>query len=58
MLEQKNKDLVSIDEELQFAKTYIRLLKMRFEDSIVLDMLTYSSEPEAKIIPFVIAITF
>ncbi len=34
VLEQKNKDLVSVDEELQFAKTYVKLLKMRFEDSI------------------------
>ncbi|MCK0156986.1 2TM domain-containing protein [Cellulophaga sp. F20128] len=51
VLEQKNKDLVSVDEELQFAKTYIRLLKMRFEDSIVLDIPEQSSNPEAKIIP-------
>src|SRR5690606_30871644 len=30
VLEQKNKDLVTVDEELNFAKTYVRLLKMRF----------------------------
>jgi len=29
VLEQKNKDLVTVDEELQFARTYVRLLKMR-----------------------------
>lgn len=51
VLEQKNKDLVSVDEELQFAKTYVRLLKMRFEDSIVFDIPEKSSDPEAKIIP-------
>ena len=51
VLEQKNKDLVSVDEELQFAKTYVRLLKMRFEDSIVFDIPDESSDPEAKIVP-------
>ena len=51
VLEQKNKDLVSVDEELQFAKTYVRLLKMRFEDSIVLEIPEKSSDPDAKIIP-------
>ncbi len=51
VLEQKNKDLVTVDEELQFAKTYIRLLKMRFEDSIVFDIIEKCSSPEAKIVP-------
>jgi len=51
VLEQKNKELVSIEEELQFARTYVRLLKMRFEDSIVLDLPETTSNPEAKIVP-------
>ncbi|MBT8297226.1 MAG: 2TM domain-containing protein [Maribacter sp.] len=51
VLEQKNKDLVSIEEEFQFAKTYVKLLKMRFEDSIHLEIPEYSKNPEAKIIP-------
>lgn len=51
VLEQKNKDLVSVDEELQFAKTYIRLLKMRFEGSIIFNVPESASDPEAKIIP-------
>ncbi|MRI00018.1 histidine kinase [Kriegella sp. EG-1] len=51
VLEQKNKDLISVDEELQFAKTYVRLLKMRFEDSIVFEIPEQSIDPEAKIIP-------
>lgn len=51
VLEQKNKDLVSVDEELQFAKTYVRLLKMRFEDSIVFDVPDVAKNPEAKIVP-------
>jgi sensor histidine kinase YesM len=51
VLEQKNKDLVSVDEELQFAKTYVKLLKMRFEDSIHLEIPEQSDNPEAKIVP-------
>ncbi|MBU2945950.1 2TM domain-containing protein [Zobellia uliginosa] len=51
VLEQKSKDLVLVDEELQFAKTYVRLLKMRFEDSIVFDIIEKSADPEAKIVP-------
>lgn len=51
VLEQKNKDLVSVDEELQFAKTYVKLLKMRFEDSIALHIPESSSDPNAKIVP-------
>ncbi|MFD2587006.1 2TM domain-containing protein [Croceitalea marina] len=51
VLEQKNKDLVTVDEELNFARTYVRLLKMRFEDSIVFEIPEASSDPEAKIVP-------
>jgi two-component system LytT family sensor kinase len=51
VLEQKNKDLVSVDEELEFARTYVRLLKMRFEDSIIFHIPEHSSSPEAKIVP-------
>lgn len=51
VLEQKNKDLVSVDEELQFAKTYVRLLQMRFEDSIVFEIPEQTTNPEARIVP-------
>ncbi|MBA4744330.1 MAG: 2TM domain-containing protein [Muricauda sp.] len=51
VLEQKNKDLVTVDEELKFARTYVRLLKMRFEDSIIFDIPDSCSQPEAKIVP-------
>lgn len=34
VLEQKEKEKISLKEEISFAKTYINLLKMRFEDSI------------------------
>ncbi|WP_375324859.1 2TM domain-containing protein [Flagellimonas sp. GZD32] len=51
VLEQKNKDLVTVDEELKFARTYVRLLKMRFEDSIIFEIPENSTQPEAKIVP-------
>ncbi len=51
VLEQKNKDVVSVDEELQFARTYVQLLKMRFEDSIVFELPEKAHNPEAKIVP-------
>ena len=51
VLEQKNKELVTVDEELQFAKTYMSLLKMRFEDSIVFTMPEKALNPESKVIP-------
>ncbi len=51
VLEQKNKELVTVDEELEFAKTYMSLLKMRFEDSIVFSMPERASNPESKVVP-------
>ncbi|NQZ45365.1 MAG: 2TM domain-containing protein [Flavobacteriaceae bacterium] len=51
VLEQKNKDLVTVDEELDFARTYVRLLKMRFEDSIVFEIPDKASHPDLKIVP-------
>ena len=51
VLEQKNKDLVSVDEELEFARTYVKLLKMRFEESIHFEIPDSSSIPEGKIVP-------
>ncbi len=51
VLEQKNKELVSVDEELQFARIYVSLLKMRFEDSIEFEMPEKVTNPEAKVVP-------
>ncbi|HNQ26983.1 MAG TPA: histidine kinase [Aquaticitalea sp.] len=51
VLEQKNKDLVSVDEELDFARTYMLLLKMRFEDSIIFDIPEKATNPDAKVVP-------
>jgi sensor histidine kinase YesM len=51
VLEQKDKELVSVEEELQFAKTYMNLLKMRFENSISYELPTNFDNPEAKVVP-------
>ena len=51
VLEQKDKDLVSLEEELAFAKTYMLLLKMRFEDAIDCAIPEKVHNPEAKIVP-------
>lgn len=50
VLEQKDKELVSVSEELAFAKTYMNLLKMRFENSITYDV-PVDFDPEAKVVP-------
>jgi len=51
VLEQKDKELISVDEELKFARTYVRLLKMRFEDSIVFEIPDSATNPEARVVP-------
>ena len=51
VLEQKDKELVTVQEELAFAKTYMNLLKMRFENSITFDLPENFDNPEAKVVP-------
>ncbi|PQJ23494.1 2TM domain-containing protein [Tenacibaculum sp. SG-28] len=51
VLEQRNKELVPIEEELYFAKTYMELLQMRFEDAIQFSIRSSVSNPELKIVP-------
>lgn len=51
VLEQKDKELVSVAEELSFAKTYMNLLKMRFENSLFYELPETISNPEAKVVP-------
>lgn len=51
VLEQKDKELVSVEEELAFAKTYMNLLKMRFENSISYEIPTEFDNPEARVVP-------
>nr|WP_315163977.1 histidine kinase [uncultured Flavobacterium sp.] len=51
VLEQKDKELVSVAEELAFAKTYMDLLKMRFENSLSYELPTENIDSEAKVVP-------
>jgi len=51
VLEQKDKELVSVEDELSFAKTYMNLLKMRFENSLYYELPTENINPEAKVVP-------
>lgn len=51
VLEQKDKELVTLEEELAFAKTYMNLLKMRFENSISYELPENYEYPEAKVVP-------
>jgi hypothetical protein len=51
VLEQRNKDLTPINEELNFAKTYMQLLEMRFEDAVQFTIPEKISNDELKIVP-------
>jgi len=51
VLEQKDKELISVTEELSFAKTYMNLLKMRFENSLFYELPEIILNPEAKVVP-------
>jgi Histidine kinase/2TM domain len=51
ILEQKDKELVSVEEELSFAKTYMNLLKMRFENSLTYEILIEELNPEGRVVP-------
>ena len=51
VLEQKDKELVTVSEELAFAKTYMKLLKMRFENSITFELPTDFENLDAKVVP-------
>jgi hypothetical protein len=51
ILEQKDKELISVEEELAFAKTYMNLLKMRFENSLFYELPEGVINPEAKVVP-------
>ncbi|NLP57960.1 2TM domain-containing protein [Lutibacter sp. B1] len=51
VLEQRDKDLTLLEDELQFAKSYMELLKMRFEDAVIFTIPETVSNPELKILP-------
>lgn len=51
VLEQKSKELVPLDEELRFARTYMNLIKMRFEDSITVSIPNRATNTDFKVVP-------
>jgi hypothetical protein len=51
VLEQKDKELVSVAEELAFAKTYMNLLKMRFENSVFYEVQENLTNQDAMVVP-------
>ncbi len=51
VLEQRNKELTPLSEELKFAKTYMELLEMRFEDAVKFNIPTEVSNADVKIVP-------
>lgn len=51
VLEQKDKDLISLTDELKFATSYMELLQMRYEDGIKFSIPEEVSDPELKIVP-------
>lgn len=51
VLEQKSKELVTLEEEMKFAELYMSLLSDRFEDSIVFTFPDQLNNPLAKVVP-------
>ena len=51
VLEQKDKELVSVEEELDFAKTYCELLKTRFEDAVTFEFNISDEDKKGFVVP-------
>ena len=51
VLEQKDKELVTVEEEIEFAKTYCNLLKTRFEDSVSFDFKVNENVLKSFVVP-------
>ena len=51
VLDQKDKELVSVEDELEFAKTYAELLKTRFEDSVEFQFNVPKEDYQLKVVP-------
>ncbi|MBK9254278.1 MAG: histidine kinase [Saprospiraceae bacterium] len=51
VLEQKDKELVPLQQELDFAKTYIKLLTLRFENSLTYSLHETLIGHDAKVVP-------
>lgn len=51
VLEQKDKELVTVEEEIGFAKTYCTLLKTRFEDSVHFEFNVAENDMKSYVVP-------
>ncbi len=51
VLEHQDKNLVSIEDELNFAKSYVDLLQMRFENGLIVNFPNEITESNFKMIP-------
>lgn len=51
VLEQKDKELVTVEEEIGFAKTYCNLLKTRFEDSVDFEFNVADNDMKSYVVP-------
>ena len=51
VLEQKDKELVSVEEEIDFAKTYCELMKTRFEDAVTFDFNISEEDKKGFVVP-------
>lgn len=51
ILDQKNKELVDLEEELNFAKNYLELMKMRFEEGLTYCFPDKIKQNNAQVIP-------
>lgn len=51
ILDQKNKELVTVEEELSFAKNYMELLQMRYEDGLTFSFPRSLAVKEGKVVP-------
>jgi sensor histidine kinase YesM len=51
VLEQRDKTLVPLQEELKFAEAYLTLLKLRFENGLEYDIINNTTKDDVKIVP-------
>lgn len=51
ILEEKDKELISLKDELDFAETYIKLLKMRFENTIIFNISEIENSDKLFVVP-------
>ena len=51
VLEQKDKELVTVEEEIEFAKIYCDLLKTRFEDSVNFEFRVKDTDLKSFVVP-------